>query len=145
MKRTLATATAALAIALAGCGGDDEENASTGTGVAQDTNTGTASETPPASGKATELKISADPGGALAFDKTSLDAKAGEVTITMDNPSSLPHAVGIEGNGVDVEGEVVDKGGTSTATATLEAGTYQFYCPVPGHTEGGMKGELTVK
>jgi plastocyanin len=145
MKRTLATATAALAIALAGCGGDDEET-STGTGVAQDTNTGTASETPPpASGETTELKISADPGGALAFDKDSLSAKAGEVTITMDNPSSLPHAVGIEGNGVDTEGEVVDKGGTSTATATLEAGTYEYYCPVPGHTEGGMKGELTVE
>ena len=143
MKRTLVTATAVLMIALAGCGGDDEESS---TGAAADTNTGTASEpAPTGGGKPTELKISADPGGDLAFDKSSLTAKAGEVTITMDNPSSLPHAVGIEGNGVDTEGEVVDKGGESTATASLEAGTYEFYCPVPGHAEGGMKGELTVK
>ncbi len=146
MKRTFAAATAALAIALAGCGGDDEEKASTGTGVAQDTNTGTTSEDPPpASGGSTELKTDADPGGDLAFTKTSLTAKAGAVTITMGNPSSLPHGVGIRGSGVDTAGEVVDKGGTSTATADLEAGTYEFYCPVPGHTEGGMKGELTVE
>jgi plastocyanin len=145
MKRTFATTTAVLALALAGCGGD-EEKASTGTGVAQDTNTGTTSEDPPpASGGTTELKIDADPGGSLAFDKASLTAKAGEVTITMGNPSSLPHGVGIRGSGVDSAGEVVDKGGTSTATATLEAGTYEYYCPVPGHTEGGMKGELTVE
>ena len=146
MKRTFAVATAALAIALAGCGGDDEEKTSTGTGVAQDTNTGTTSEpAPSASGKATELKIAADPGGDLAFDKASLTAKEGEVTIVMDNPSSLPHGVGIEGNGVDVEGEVVDEGDQSKASASLKAGTYEFYCPVPGHTEGGMKGELTVE
>ena len=146
MKRTFATTTAVLALALAGCGGDDEEKASTGTGVAQDTNTGTTSEDPPpASGGTTELKVDADPGGSLAFDKTSLKAKAGEVTITMGNPSSLPHGVGIEGNGVDVEGEVVDEGGTSTAKADLEPGTYEYYCPVPGHTEGGMKGELVVE
>ena len=28
----------------------------------------------------------------------------------MDNPSSLPHAVEIEGNGVEKEGDTVDKG-----------------------------------
>jgi plastocyanin len=144
MKRTLVTATAALMIALAGCGGDDDESSSTG--AAADTNTGTASEpAPTGGGKSTELRIAADPGGDLAFDKTSLTAKAGEVTITMDNPSTLPHGVGIEGNGVDVDGETVDKGGVSTAKASLEAGTYEFYCPVPGHREGGMKGELTVE
>ena len=146
MNRPLAAATATLALALAGCGGGDEEKASTGTGVAQDTNTGTSSESPPpASGEATELKVDADPSGSLAFEKTSLKAKAGEVTITMGNPSSLPHGVGIRGNGVDSAGEVVDEGGESVATADLAPGTYEYYCPVPGHTEGGMKGELTVE
>ena len=146
MKRTFATATAALAMALAGCGGGDEEKASTGTGVAQDTDTGTASESPPAaSSGSTRLQVDADPSGDLAFQKESLTAKEGEVTLVMDNPSSLPHGVGIRGNGVDTAGEVVDMGGTSTATADLQAGTYEYYCPVPGHTEGGMKGELTVE
>jgi plastocyanin len=146
MKRTFAVATAALVLALAGCGDDDEESS-----APADTNTGTGATPAPATaegnggGKPTTLKISADAGGDLAFDKTSLEAKAGEVTITMDNPSNLPHGVGIEGNGVDAAGQVVDKGGVSEATATLKAGTYEYYCPVPGHTEGGMKGELTVE
>ena len=40
----------------------------------------------------------------------------------MDNPSDLPHAVEIEGNGVEVAGETVMKGGVSKATADLKAG-----------------------
>ena len=96
-------------------------------------------------GAAQTLKISADPGGALKFDKSSLTAKAGKVTIVMDNPSSLPHAVEIEGNGVEEAGDTVEKGGVSKATATVKAGTYEFYCPVDGHKPAGMKGTLTVQ
>jgi uncharacterized cupredoxin-like copper-binding protein len=36
------------------------------------------------------------------------------------------------------------KGGVSQASADLKAGEYEFYCPVPGHKEGGMEGTLTV-
>lgn len=90
------------------------------------------------------LEISADPSGALAFDTGTLQAKAGRVTITMANPSPLPHDVGIRGEGIDVKGEVVLKGGTSTVSADLAPGTYTFYCSVPGHEAAGMKGTLTV-
>ena len=64
----------------------------------------------------------------------------------MDNPSSsgVPHAIALEGNGVDQDGETADPGGTSTVTVTLKPGTYSFYCPVPGHEAAGMKGTLTV-
>ena len=34
--------------------------------------------------------------------------------------------------------------GVSTTTARLKKGTYTFYCPVPGHEAGGMKGKLIV-
>ena len=40
---------------------------------------------------------------------------------------------------------MVGQGGTSMFTAALKAGTFTFVCTVPGHEEGGMKGELTVK
>ena len=62
----------------------------------------------------------------------------------MDNPSGVPHAVAIEGNGVDTDGKTVSNGGTSTVSADLKPGTYTFYCPVPGHKAAGMKGTLTV-
>ena len=94
-------------------------------------------------GGGTTLEVPADP-EKLAFGVSGLEAPAGKVTLVMENPSALSHDIAIKGNGVDVEGEVVLKGGTSTVTADLVPGTYTFYCSVAGHEEGGMKGTLTV-
>ena len=90
------------------------------------------------------LTLSADPGGGLSFDTDSLEAQAGEVTITMDNPSSNPHNIAVEGQGVDEKGEVVTEA-ESQVSAQLEPGEYTFYCSVPGHRQGGMEGTLTVQ
>lgn len=91
------------------------------------------------------LSIPADPTGALAFASTQAAAKPGQVTVTMPNPSPIDHSIAIMGNGVNSSGPVVGHGGVSTFSANLPAGTYTFYCTVPGHAEGGMKGTLTVK
>jgi plastocyanin len=137
----------AFAIPIAGCGGDDDDNGGGGNGSSgggggatkkSDTGGGASG------GGAETLKISADPGGALKFDKSSLTAKAGKVTIVMDNPSDLPHAIEVEGNGLEIKGDTVTKGGVSKASGTLKAGDYEFYCPVDGHKQAGMKGTLTV-
>lgn len=93
---------------------------------------------------ATTLKLAADP-AALAFDKDSLDAKAGKVTIDFDNPSAIPHNVVIEENGKELAGFEPISEGEESETAELKAGTYTFYCSVPGHREAGMEGTLTVK
>ncbi len=37
------------------------------------------------------------------------------------------------------------QGGTSEFTADVKTGKYVYLCTVPGHEDGGMKGELTVK
>jgi len=150
---TLLLALAVGAFAFAGCGGDDDNGDSSDTGAsAPPASESTQSEsTPDTSGSSgggggEELKISADPSGALKFDKTELEAKAGQVSIVMDNPSTVPHAVGIEGSGIDEDGETVMQGEKSTAgPVELKAGTYTFYCPVDGHEAAGMKGTLTVK
>jgi plastocyanin len=96
-----------------------------------------------AQASATTLKLAADP-AALAFDKESLDAKAGKVTIDFDNPSAIPHNVVIEENGKELAGFEPISEGEESETAELKAGTYTFYCSVPGHREAGMEGTLTV-
>ena len=134
----------AFAIPIAGCGGDDDGGSSGGGGSTSEApkeNTGGGAS----GGKAQTLKIAADPSGALKFDKSSLTAKAGKLTIVMDNPSDVPHAVEIEGMGVEAKGETVGKGGVSKASADVKPGTYDFYCPVDGHRQAGMEGTLTVK
>jgi plastocyanin len=92
----------------------------------------------------TTLKLSAAK-TSLAYNKKTLTAKTGKVTIVMANPSSVfQHDVAIKGNGVKVKGKVVGKGGVSKVTATLKPGKYTFYCTVPGHEAAGMKGTLIV-
>jgi plastocyanin len=129
-------------LVVAGCGGDDEKPASSS--KSDSTPTPTATEAAASGGGGENITLAADK-SALKFDKSALEAKAGKVTLTMDNPSDIPHAVAIEGNSVDVDGKTVGKGEKSVASADLKPGTYTFYCPVPGHEEAGMKGKLTVK
>lgn len=92
----------------------------------------------------TTLKLSADP-AALAYDKTELSAKPGKVTIDFDNPAPLEHNVVIEQDGKELAGFEPIVEGEEELTAELEAGTYTFFCSVPGHREAGMEGTLTVK
>jgi plastocyanin len=92
---------------------------------------------------AATITLSADK-SALKFNKKTLTAKAGSVTLKMTNPSPLQHNIAIKGKGINKKGKIVGKGGTSTVTATLKPGTYTFYCSVPGHEAGGMKGTLKV-
>jgi uncharacterized cupredoxin-like copper-binding protein len=139
---SLAAASAAGAIAMAtGCGGDDDS----GDAAAPATQASTAPSS--SSDAASKLTLAAAEDGGLSFTKKSLDAKAGSVTLTMDNPSGdqMPHAISIEGNGVDEDGEVVQPGGTSTVTVDLKPGKYTFYCPVGQHRQNGMEGTLTVQ
>jgi plastocyanin len=91
----------------------------------------------------TSLKVSASK-TALKFNKKTLRASHGKVTIVMSNPSSTKHAIAVEGHGVDKDGKTVGKGKTSRVTVTLKKGTYTFYCPVDGHEDAGMKGKLIV-
>jgi plastocyanin len=147
--RSAALCGALLALVVAGCGSSSNSSSSSSS-----SNT-TAQKPAPApapsgtsgggGGASSNLKLAADSSGQLKFDKTSLSAKAGNVTITMNNPSPVQHAIAIMGSGAQKAGSTVGMGGTSTVTVSLKAGTYTFYCPVDGHEAAGMKGTLTVK
>jgi plastocyanin len=133
----LMLAVVALSLAVAACGGDDDDEADE---PAAEETTG---DTTGGGGGAT-LELAADPGGALAFDKTELTAPAGEVTIHLTNDAQIPHNVEVEGNGVEEVSDTIT-GSDTSLTLTLEPGEYEFYCAIPGHREGGMEGTLTVE
>lgn len=142
----LALLVAGLAVVGAGCGGDDDNDNPASSSGAQGNGAETTEPTGTGGGGgggATKLTLTADPGGAPKFDKTELSAKPGKVTITMDNPSSVPHAVEVEGNGVEKETKTLTNG-TASVTVGLKRGEYEFYCPVDGHKQAGMDGTLTV-
>ena len=134
----IAVPIAVLTLTVAGCGGSSSNSSTSSTGAAS---------TQPASGGGQTEKLSADPSGALKFTQTSLTAKSGTVTLQMTNPSSsgVEHAIAVEGNGVDQDGQIVQPGGTSTLSVDLKPGKYEFYCPFDSHKQQGMTGTLTVK
>jgi plastocyanin len=140
----LALLVASLGLALASCGGGDDEG---GNGAAAEPTTAAETETEEAGGEdggggeGTILELAADPDGALAFDKDSLDASAGAITIEFTNPAAIPHNVSVEGE----TSETIAGGATTTLELDLEAGEYDFICAVPGHAAGGMTGTLTVE
>lgn len=92
-----------------------------------------------------KLNIPTDPNGTLAYQFALATAKAGKITIDSKNDAQIGHNIAIQGSGVDQKGKVVVGGGVSEITADLKPGKYTFYCSVPGHREGGMLGQLTVK
>jgi plastocyanin len=141
--RRIAVLAAAAAFALAGCGGDDNSAATPAPATATETATETATTAAAASGAT--LKIAADPGGAKKFTKSTLTAQAGTVTVEFANDSQLPHAVEIEGNGVEAKTEVVTGQDAPPLKVDLKPGEYEFYCPVGDHRAEGMEGKLTVR
>lgn len=78
----------------------------------------------------------------LKFEPNQLEAAAGTISIGLISEGSLVHDVVIEEIG---DTEVVEaRGGAEVGTVDLEAGTYTFYCSIPGHREAGMEGTLEV-
>jgi plastocyanin len=124
----------------AGCGDDEDE----GNGGGASTPEATEEAGGGGGGGGEALTLTADPGGDISWEPADLSAAAGSVTITLVNESSVPHAVEVEGNGVEEESETVT-GAETELTVDLEAGEYTFYCPVGMHRQNGMEGTLTVE
>jgi plastocyanin len=96
----------------------------------------------------TTLKLTADPSGAPKFDKSSLTADAGKITIDFTNPTKTPQNVVIKDQAGKIYaktngGEYVTQG-SATLTTDLDAGTYIYFSTQPGYEAKGMQGTLTV-
>jgi plastocyanin len=123
MRRALLLAV----IFLAGCGSESGNEAS-------DTGTGDAG------GGSVELVATE-----FAFDPATIRVDdAGETTFTLVNDGKFPHALEIEGEGVEQESDTIEGGETTELTVELAAGEYELYCPVGNHRQQGMEGTLVV-
>jgi len=81
-------------------------------------------------------------GNAIEWEEAPAEAPAGPLTVELIC-AGLVHNVTFEGvNGDDPVVEC-DTAGTFTGGVELDAGTYTYYCSVPGH-RSGMEGEITV-
>jgi outer membrane protein assembly factor BamB len=109
--------------------------------------TTTAKATAPAAPAAANvIKIEANPTGLLKYTESSIHAKPGSETVSFTNNSPIEHDVVIATTSPEkILGQTpIFVKGTHTFKVTLPAGTYVYYCSVPGHREAGMEGKLTI-
>ena len=84
-------------------------------------------------------------GTEFAFSPSTITLKAGEqVKLNFNNDGSYPHNWVLEGQNIETKKVLGGAGDTIEFTAP-PAGTYTFYCSVPGHREKGMAGQLIVQ
>lgn len=132
MKRTehLALILCLAAAAFAGCGGEDGTTATLDSDVRG----------------SPQLHLEADPDGELAYTAEEAVASEGNVAFVIENSTTRAHTVAVEDqSGKRLGRTAVAIKGEESFTITMKAGTYTYYCVVPGHREGGMEGTLTVE
>lgn len=133
---------ATLSLGLSACGSDGSSDAAAPPATTAAPPATTAA--PPAT--AAVIDVTADPSGSLAFTEVALTASPGPVTLNLTNDSPVPHNVAVKGGAVDTPpSATIQDGATADITVNLPAGTYTYYCAVPGHEAAGMKGTLTVE
>ncbi len=142
-------------LVVAGCGSDDSSGDSTA--AAPTTTTAASTAAPAAQGPVdvslTEYKIK----------PSAVSAPAGKVTFDVSNDGAIPHEFvvvktdtpaadllkGSEADETGNVGELDEKALTVKAkkslTLDLKAGHYALICNLPGHYQGGMYADFTVK
>jgi plastocyanin len=77
----------------------------------------------------------------IHFDVGEIKASPGPLKVTLDNKGAIEHDFKINGTPLHLH---ANGGKSATGTVTLEKGTYDFECTVPGHAGQGMKGTVVV-
>jgi plastocyanin len=82
----------------------------------------------------------------FALDPSDLTLSAGTYSFDGINDGAIAHGLAIEGEGVKAgTPDISYASGTSQSfEIELAPGTYEIYCPVPGHKQAGMTGTITV-
>jgi plastocyanin len=82
--------------------------------------------------------------GDLFFDPNELTIPADtDVTVSVDNIGATVH--NLYQPDLDVKTPDLQPGQAGDVVINLPAGTYQFWCSVPGHKDAGMTGTFIVE
>ena len=141
LRLPIALGLAVLALGAASCGDDDEDGGQAATTASPPAaTTATPTATTPASGRSAVAIAASE----FKFTPSNVDVKAGRVTFRLRNDGGAPHALEIEGQGIEEETRVIQGGQSATLSVELKPGRYEMYCPVGNHRAMGMEGEVTV-
>ena len=91
------------------------------------------SATPDTVPAGTDLEVHAVSG--LRFDKTAYEVAAGESLVAYVNEDTIRHTLVVVQDGTTVSGfelQINKKGDIDSGSVTLEPGTYELICTVPG-------------
>jgi uncharacterized cupredoxin-like copper-binding protein len=140
------------AVLLTGCGGGGTtEESATSPGQAEETTTTTPASAEPTSATSPAPAVT---GTRVTAELTEFSIGLSQQTFApgpyefvAEEQGQLPHALSIEGPGVDsASTSVIDPGGDSqTLNLTLQPGTYELWCPVGNHRAQGMETTITVE
>jgi uncharacterized cupredoxin-like copper-binding protein len=78
----------------------------------------------------------------MKYTPNELAVSAGTVQVVLVNDGSAYHDLRIGEERFILEAPA---GQRAESSISLEAGTYQLYCSIPGHSEAGMEGTLEVR
>jgi uncharacterized cupredoxin-like copper-binding protein len=129
MRRRVFVVSIAAALVLSACGGGDVETGKVA---------GTAGGAPTSDARTVDVEASN-----FQFAPSRIDVGKGEEIALALQSADGPHDFAVDGLGL-----VADVSGGETTKQRLRvdaAGTYTFYCTIPGHRDGGMEGSLVVK
>lgn len=132
-------------LAVAGCGGSGGGAGGSGAGAGGETEaaggeTGGGGNTEATVAERVRLEMTEFEFGPA---DVNLDA-AGTYVFVAENTGGAPHALEIEGNGLDEATETVSPGQSARLEVELKPGKYRIYCPVGNHEALGMVGTVTV-
>jgi plastocyanin len=134
---------------VAACGGDDETTTAASTEAIADTESAEGGGDDHGghggdSAVAEDARTIEVVGTSFAFDPLEIRAETGESLAIELTSEDVEHDFTID----ELDAHVVaDAGETSSGGFETgdRAGTYEYYCSVPGHREAGMEGQLVVE